>query len=88
MLPVIPGMFIAECYNRCIVCCVIMWLNECYEAFGLVLVLFTLQSKQQVINILLIVAWCFSGAGLHLNGLFIETVEESISLSGYRQYLH
>ena len=50
--------------------------------------LFTLQSKQGVVNIPLIVVCRFSDAGPHLNGVFIETVRESISLSGYRQYLH
>lgn len=44
-------------------------------------VLFTLQLKKLVINILLIVVCRFSDAKLHLNGLFIETVRESISLS-------
>lgn len=28
-LPVIPGMFITESYNSCIVCRVIMWQSEC-----------------------------------------------------------
>lgn len=50
-------------------------------------VLFTLQLKKHVINILLIVVCRFSDDELHLNGLFIETVRESISLSGCWQYL-
>lgn len=44
--------------------------------------LFTLQWKQQVVNIPLVVVCRFSDAGPHLNGFFIETVRESISLSG------
>lgn len=43
--------------------------------------------KKQLINILVIVVCHFSGAVLHLNSLFIETVQESISLSGKWQYL-
>lgn len=43
--------------------------------------------KKQLINILVIVVCHFSGAALHLNRLFIETVQESISLSGKWQYL-
>lgn len=44
--------------------------------------LFILQSEQQVVNIPLVVVCRFSDAGPHLNGFFIETVRESISLSG------
>lgn len=66
---VIPGMFSAESYNSCIVCHVIMWQDECSEAFGR-LWLFTLQLKQPVINILLIVVRRVADAELHLNGLF------------------
>ena len=65
-LLVIPGMFITQFCNSCIVCHVIMWQNQCWEAFVLVCCL-PCSQKEEVINILLIVLrrWSASKWAFH-----------------------